>query len=335
MKARLGCLGLDTVGNRTATQCIYQVVFEGSIIGTRARDMSLVLARGNEARQGELLGSRHRGGIEAEFFLVGIHKRQGQNHVGDAKGRTQALGKCVGVDDTRRGVHAHERRNGTARQTELAVVVVLDNVAPRLLACPGKKLVATRNRRDQTRGELVRGHDVGDVCPACPQVGHADATVVERDIGKLGIVCPIDAREARVARRLNRVATLAAKQLHDEVVEHLRPGRHDDLLRSHLHAAEGVQVLGQLNAKGQRALGARVAKQGLLGLATQNLADRFGPAGKGKAVERKRARGEVGDERGTGRGSANGMRGAAQLLCVIRLVGFGKMDRMGEVGGHI
>ena len=29
------------------------------------------------------------------------------------------------------------------------------------------------------------------------------------------------------------------------------------------------------------------------------------------------------------------MHRCAQLLCVIRLVGFGKMDRMGEVGGHI
>ena len=176
---------------------------------------------------------------------------------------------------------------------------------------------------------------MGDVCPACPQVGHADAIVIERDIGELSIVCPIDAREARVTRRLNCIAALAAKQLHDEVVEHLRSGCHDDLLRPHLHATEGVQVLGQLSAKCQRALGARVAKQGLLGLAAQNLADRFGPAGKGKTVQGKRARGEVGDERGLGRGSVNGMRGAAQLLCVIRLVGFGKMDRMGEVGGHI
>ena len=297
--------------------------------------MSLVLARGNEARQGELLGSRHRGGIEAEFFLVSVHKRQGQNHIRDAEGRTQALGKRVGVDDTRRGVHTHERRNGTARKTELAVVVVLDDVAARLLACPGKKLVAARNRRDQARGELVRGHDVGDVYPACPQVGHADAVVVERDIGELGIVCPIDARKARVPRRLDCVAALATKQLHDEVVEHLRPGRHDDLLRPHLHTAERVQVLGQLSAKGQRALGARVVKQGLLGLAAQNLADRFGPAGKGKAVERKRARGEVDDERGTVGGVGTGMHRCAQLLCVIRLVGFGKMGRTGEVGRHI
>ena len=91
---------------------------------------------------------------------------------------------------------------------------------------------------------------MGDVYPACPQVGHADAAVVERDIGELGIVCPIDARKARVSRRLNRIATLATKQLHNEVVEHLRSGCHDDLLRPHLHAAERVQVLGQLNAKG-------------------------------------------------------------------------------------
>ena len=176
---------------------------------------------------------------------------------------------------------------------------------------------------------------MGDVYPAFPQVGHADATVIERDIGKLGIVCPIDARKARVSRRLNRIATLAAKQLHDEVVEHLRPGRHDDLLWPHLHATEGVQVLGQLSAKCQRALGARVTKQGLLGLAAQNLADRFGPAGKGKTIERKRARGEVGNERGTVGGVGTGMHRCAQLLCAIRLVGFGKMDRMGEVGGHI
>ena len=147
---------------------------------------------------------------------------------------------------------------------------------------------------------------MGDVYPACPQVGHADATVVERDIGELGIVCPIDAREARISRRLNRIATLATKQLHDEVVEHLRPGRHDDLLRPHLHTAERVQILGQLSTKGQSPLGARVAKQRLLGLAAQNLANRFGPAGKGKAIERKRACGEVGDQRDAGWSINNG-----------------------------
>ena len=104
---------------------------------------------------------------------------------------------------------------------------------------------------------------MGDVYPACPQVGHADATVVKRDIGELGIVCPIDARKTRVSRCLNRVAALATKQLHDKVVEHLRSRRNDDLLRAHLHASERVQVLGQLNAKGQGTLSARVAKQRL------------------------------------------------------------------------
>ena len=85
---------------------------------------------------------------------------------------------------------------------------------------------------------------MGDVYPTCPQVGHADATVIERDVGKLGVVCPIDAHEARISRRLNRVAAFAPKQLHDEVVEHLGARRNDDLLRAHLHASEGVQVVG-------------------------------------------------------------------------------------------
>ena len=174
---------------------------------------------------------------------------------------------------------------------------------------------------------------MGDVYPTCPQVGHADATVVERDIGELGIVCPIDARKTRVSRRLNRVAALATKQLHNEVVEHLRSRRNDDLLRTHLHASERVQVLGQLNAKGQGTLSARVAKQRLLRLAAQNLADRFGPAGKGKAIERERARGEIGNQGSMGRGFVNGTRGANRLLCLVWLIGFDKRDCRSKASG--
>ena len=88
-----------------------------------------------------------------------------------------------------------------------------------------------------------------------------------------------------------------------------------------------------MSAQGEGTLGACVAKQGLLGLAAQNLADRFSPAGKGEAIERKRACGEVGDEGGVGWGVGAGAGGSSWLLHLAWLVAFNRMSCRGKASG--
>ena len=90
----------------------------------------------NKICQNELLKIGHRAGIKRQTLVKKVGKMHRQHHVADADGGGDGLGEGVQVDDPLGLVDGEQRGDGTAHEAELAVVVVLHDIAPRLCISP-------------------------------------------------------------------------------------------------------------------------------------------------------------------------------------------------------
>ena len=87
-----------------------------------------------------------------------------QHHIAYAEGRSQRLREGVYVDDLFFLVDALQRRDGLAKKAELAVVIILYNIAVGLFAGPAKQLVASAYGHSNTGGKLMRGCNMENIC---------------------------------------------------------------------------------------------------------------------------------------------------------------------------
>ena len=118
---------------------------------------------------------------------------------------------------------------------------------------------------------------------AAPQLLHGQAVAVQRHRRHRSAAGAVDAGDLAVAGILHAVGHLTSQKLHQQAVQHLGAGAHDDLLRAHRHAPELAQMVGDGAAQRPRALGRRgVEKAGAL---LQNgLAHEPRPDGEGEVL---------------------------------------------------
>ncbi len=315
MQAGVGPLDGHPIAGRRGGQRLHQRALDRAVVAAHAVDVALEVAVLDKARQHELLHRRHRARVEAERASEPLGQMRGQHRIGDTERGPQAAREGVDVDDAVDGVDALHGGDGTACQAKLAVVVVLHQVAARLLGGPAQQLVAAADGRDEPRGELVRRHEVRHARARRPQGRDVHAGRVHRHVGKRHVVGPVDAGQTRIAWIFHSEAAGSPQQLDDQVVHRLRTRRDDDLRRIGLEAAEGAQMRGQRLAQPERAERRRLAEQRALGLVGQHVAQRLRPERVGEEAGRHRAGSQVGDE---GAGGVIGAcaiphRGAARL----------------------
>ena len=149
---------LDEVGMAEESARLHRVqqsLAPLAVAVAHAVDVLLKVAAADEARERVLLEVRDGAAVEAELAVEDLDELVGQDHVADADGRRQGLREGVHVDDAAADVDAHHRRDGPAGQTELAVVVVLDDIAALGRARPTQELIAAADWRDAARREVV------------------------------------------------------------------------------------------------------------------------------------------------------------------------------------
>ena len=107
-----------------------------------AIDVPLEVASRHELRQRKLLKAGDRAREEAQLAAVETHEGVGQHHVGNAYGGYKCLGECVQIDDAITVILREQGRTQACAKGELAIVVILDEVAPRVCRQPGEQLLA-------------------------------------------------------------------------------------------------------------------------------------------------------------------------------------------------
>ena len=225
---------------------------------THTAQVLFIPAAGEELGQGVLLEGGDGAGVKAQLLPEVRQQAAGQDHEADTYGGGDGLGKGVEIDHLLAAVDGEQGGDGTAYKAELAVVIVLQDDPRRDLLRPAQQLLAAGDGHHQTGGIVVAGRDVD----------HVGAV----DMGDLA-----------VAGVLHAVETITAQQLHQQVVQHLGAGTHDDLLGSDLHGTELPQVGGDGLPQGPGALRRRGPQQA--GALLQNgLAHESGPDRKGKVL---------------------------------------------------
>ena len=115
-------------------------------------------------------------------FFVSFQKLFGQHHVADPKRRHKRLGKGVKVYYPVLCVLSVQRKNKFSCVSELAVVIVFDNVAFAYAVNPSEKLYAPPYRHDDTRGEVIGRGDMNHIGSAFLQGINAESCIVNGDI---------------------------------------------------------------------------------------------------------------------------------------------------------
>ena len=220
-----------------------ELVPQGPVVVAHAVDVLFKIALGQEPGQRHLLQAGDGAGIKAQGVIESGDQVLGQDQVADAEGRGQALGKGVDIDHFFHHVDALQGRDGPPGQTELTVVVVLDDIAVLALGGPAQKLIPAADRHDDARGEMVRGGDVQNFCAALLQFLRDDAVLVHGDVVGGHVVLFINFTQAQVAGVFHGIAPLAAQELDENAVQILRPRAHHDLLRVDGHAPELIQMV--------------------------------------------------------------------------------------------
>ena len=168
--------------------------------------------------QGILLEAGHGAGVKAQPFPVPGQQLRRQDHIADANGRGDGLGKGVQIDDPLIFADGEQRGDRPPHKAELAVVVVLQNIPLRLLRRPAQQLLAAGYGHDDTRGIVMGRRDVYHVRRLAAQQRDVQPPVVQANPAQGHLVGLIDLGDLAVTRVLHGVPLVPAQQLDDEGV---------------------------------------------------------------------------------------------------------------------
>ena len=228
---------------------------------------------------------------------VAPHQRVRQRHEAQAQAGRQRPCEGVHVDHLAAAVHRAQRRGAPAGKAELAVVIVLQDVAARLPR-PAQQRRALIGAHLLAHGELARRRHIRRARAAGVQRAHVDGALAQRRGHDARPAGHQDAPHAGIARILHGEQPLPPDDRHQRRDQHLRARAQHDLLRRYLDAAQAAQHPGDLPAQRRGAL--RVAgEQQRRVLLAEHLAHQPRPGRVGKLLRIRRAGGEVpADRRG-------------------------------------
>ena len=253
-----------------------------------------------EAPQGLLLKPGDGAGSVGEHLPVPLQQGGGQDHVGHPDGGGDGPGKGAQVHHPPLPVQPLHSGDGAGGVAELAVVVVLNEVAPRGGVGPVEQPGAPARRHGHPRGELVGGGDVGQGGAAGGQGLRVHALAVDGN-GQHGFsAAPGHGVAHRIARVLQGHGGVLGQHLEQggEQVVHPRPHHH--LLRGAVDPPHLAQQVGQGRPEGEVPLGVAPLEQ--VGVFVHRLLGDPGPGGEGKQGGVHRRGGAVVPPPGGGRG---------------------------------
>ena len=240
-------------------------------MATHAVDVLIEGTLGQKARQGHLLNGRNRRGLATPLPMEAIGQMGGKHHEAKPQAGSDGAREGVEVHHPLSGVDALKGGNRAALMAELAIVVVLDDVAPLPFRGPGQQLVAAGDGHYRARGEMVRGHDVRNLRPRGSQGRHVHAVFVHGHLRHLSAVDGISASERRVARIFHS-EKLTPKKTGQHGVEALGARADDHLPRLDLHIADTRHVMGDSAAQLGQTLARRAFKKKIVGGVLHHLA---------------------------------------------------------------
>ena len=207
-------------------------------------DVLFQIAFPDKAHEGVLLKVGHRAGIKAHPALKLLGQTAGQYHVTDPHGGGQTFGERVDIDDFLQKIDALQGGDRLSGQTELAVIIVLDDVAGVRAGGPAEKLVAAAHRRDDSRWKMMRRGDMYHVGAAFLQPVDADALGVHIDKTAADLITLVNLVDFFVAGIFDGVHFVKTEKLYQKPVEVFCARADEDLFRSHVHIPKLPEMSG-------------------------------------------------------------------------------------------
>ena len=174
--------------------------------------------------------------------MVARHQCVRQHQIADAQRGRQAFRKGVHIYDPPRAVHLAQRRDGARGIAELAVVVVLDDIAVGRSGRPAQDLHAAGSGHDRAERKMVRRRQVDDRSVARRERIRAQAAFIERQRAHRHPAHIKNLVQLAVAGVFERIHAVAPEQLDDQVHQVLRTRADQNVVRRDIDAAEVIQI---------------------------------------------------------------------------------------------
>ena len=134
--------------------------------------------------------------------------------------------------------------NRPAFVTKLAVVVVFDNVAPRLFICPAQKFLTAGDGHDESQRKLVARRDVADIGVRACQRLCIKRIIVQRDVNDIITVGEDNLTGTRVTRVFHCHWRATLKDEAEHLQKMVKPCADNDIFRRALYAAGAAEIAG-------------------------------------------------------------------------------------------
>ena len=152
------------------------------------------------------------------------------------------------------GINRRERGNRLPGKAKLTIKVIFDEIPTWSLSGPAQKRIATRNARHKTGRILMGRHQVKDIGPAFLQSAQVHALIIQRDMSNFAAHSLIDTRQTQIARILNRIHLVRAKQLNQHGIEQLGARTDNDVVGVDIHTPCPVQMVSNCASQPSSAL---------------------------------------------------------------------------------
>ena len=232
-------------------------------------------------RNHALIRHRHGATVNACQLLQPVEQLRRHHQIAHPQGRGNGAGKGVEIDHAVAVGMGKERLLIFLGHGKFRFKIVLHD-PPVTLCRPLEIGGALTGGGSDARRKAAIGRNVQHIRRRLLQCAGADAVVAERQTFKRYAFGKIDPGDSLVARIFERERPVASEQQHQKVIEILRPGADDHLLRRGFQSARTDEVIADCAAQCRVALRRRRLQQ-LFTLAHERESDGFCIDGKREA----------------------------------------------------
>ena len=237
-----------------------ELVVPGAVETAHAVQMALEVTVFHKFVQDPLIDPGYRGREKPALFTVARKELRRQDHIADADGRRNGLGKSADIDHPAGAVKGLQGRNGFSAVAELRVIVVLDDIAVRSICRPSQKGCPSSDRHDAAHRKLVGRHGVDQVRAGIRNRSRQHAVGVHSDRADLIPEGFEDLGGPQIGGVLHGNSPVLSQDMPQQHQQVVVAGAYYDLFRPAPHASGKVQIMCDRCAQRQVSAGFTVGK---------------------------------------------------------------------------
>ena len=196
----------------------------------------------NKLCQCVLLKVGNGAGIKRQLAVKFLCQCLRQHHIADPYRGGKCFRKRIHIDDLVRYIDALQRWKRLSAETQLTVVIVLNDIVMIRFCRPAEQFITAADRHDCPGWKVMGRGCMNNINRSFFQLLHRNTVLIERHWLVPYLHTLINPRNFVISGILYSINKIVSEKLNQKVMQILRSCADNNLLRQHLHAAELTQI---------------------------------------------------------------------------------------------